>query len=130
MTDWKLRARVLIRILFMNPVSFFNDIKNLSKKRDSDSILDLIDLYQLIMKNEKNKNEINENNIDLVVTSLKYYIFERKPINSRMEWEIKLVTTLLETPQLKSHLKNYLGVDVTDDEMADSVFAKPRRLIR
>jgi len=91
---------------------FFNNIKNLSKKRDTDHTLHLGEVFDLICK-----NEINQNNIGLIV-------------NSHMKWEIIVATNCLKAPQLESHLKSYLGVDITDDEMTDSVFGKPRRLIK
>ena len=97
-------------------------MKNLSKKTDKDLFLNVANLYELMVI----KNEININNIDLIVTSLKYHIFERKPENKHEEWEIKIAATLLEFPQLEPYLKTYLGVDITNDEMTDSVFAKPR----
>lgn len=131
---------------------FFNNIKNLSKKRDTDPTLHLSEILKLIYNSEINKNnvplivtsltdpilhlsqvfelicknKINENNIGLIVNSLKFYIFERKPTDSHMKWEIKVAMNCLDAPQLESHLKNYLGVDITDDEMTDSLFGKPR----
>lgn len=104
---------------------FFNNIKNFPKKID-DPFLDVANLYELMVI----KKEINKSNIELIVASLKYHMFERKPENSREEWEIKIAATLLEFPQLEPYLKAYLGLDITNDEMADSVFAKPMRLTR
>lgn len=45
-----------------------------------------------------------------------------------MSWEI-IAKNILQVPQLETHLKTYLGIDITDKEMSNNVFAKSRNKV-
>lgn len=100
---------------------FFNELKKLTK--EDTEIMDLPQLHHHICNIELSPNLDYGKELHQIVRSLKYHIFEREHITSQSTWEQKVAIALLQGCKLESHLNTYLGLDVTDDEMADSVFA-------
>lgn len=88
----------------------FTDYNNDSKHITYPSLLEL---HQKVVN-----NEIDENTI----LALKFYGYRNRS-NYSISWEAKFAKLLLISPGVK----NYLGLDISDDEMAESVFGRNRK---
>ena len=63
-------------------------------------------------------NEIDEN----IIFALKFYAYRNRS-NRISSWEEKFAELLLISPWVQ----NYLGLDISNDQMAESVFGRKRK---
>jgi hypothetical protein len=102
---------------------FYNELKKIPTTTEP---LSLLKLHEIVLINKMIKKNIDSSNLHLIFSTFKYFIFDRKPVNDQMKWELKLAKTLFTAYYLDIHLRNYFGVDITDEEMAQSPFAKKK----